>query len=236
MAEGPTEKKDTWWVAEKQLWYVCAVGGLISFGVGVGGLLLGWSLVAIGWAAKLNQIGITQIGVAVLVGLFLTNFLATRLREFVLLMFIELGHLANQVGSLDEVHPSSSREFCHETRPYVLVGFGFFAVVGLGFFSIVHWSCLNTYSGGLLHVACSSFEPGLFRTLAVMLARLQYAGFGVAGALFSAGLIIELRCSWRQSRLQAAYQNGPLYGLLHPRAEFEDATQENNSGEQKADS
>lgn len=232
MTDGAEDVEEGWWVREQQLWYVCTVGGLIGLAVGSAGLLLGWALIAIGWAAQLNTVGITQVGVAVLVGLLLTNFVADRFKSYVFLIFLGLGRSARLVVVLDEIEPGDARTFCRQTNPVMLVGFAFFSALGIGYFRIARWTCATAFqSGGLLRAACTDFEPGLFRELLVFTARLQFAGLGVSGVLFFGSFLLQFRFAWRRSVLQRLYRRSRVYGWLHPMADFQQQLRESDEGE-----
>ncbi|MDS0261718.1 hypothetical protein NDI56_20145 [Haloarcula sp. S1CR25-12] len=226
---------DEWWVVEQQLWYLSTMGGLIGFSVGIGGLLLSWGLIAVGWAAQLNKIGVTQVGVAVFLSLLLVNIIYHRLRSYAFLIFTGLSRLATLVVNLDQLDAKSSYEFCHESRPILVFGFGWFAAMGLAFFQIGRWTCFRTYSGGPLHIACTSFAPGFYRALTIFFTQLQFAGFGVGGILFVGSFIIEIRCSWRRSRMQQFYHSSSLYTWLHPMAAFRKQLEQTTSKDEDSD-
>lgn len=217
MSGGERVDRERWLLFEVQVWVSCFIGGFIAFAVGTASGFLGIALGAAGIAANLDSFGVSQTILAVIVGLFLTSIVGSRLWGLSVGVFATFAPLAERIFKFAQWDGDGAIELAHEFHPWIFLGSAMFGLPSLTTLVLYSWTCqAASPHGGPTHAVCAGFEPGLFREVLLVFVRLFLSGYGVGGALLLVALVMELRFGWRDSAAQERYQNSFLYGWLHP--------------------
>lgn len=210
--------RTTQYALEQQFWIMGVTTGFTAAALGGGGFFAYFGLLALAGATNVDQVGITGLGITLLVSLVVTRVVAGRLWGYALTTVAGTAtFFGRALLHRDGFAPDEAETFCRDGTPFLAVGLGFFGLLFLGFFLMARWSCPTARpEGGFVTAACVFFEPGPFRGLVLTVVRLTYGSFGVAGMLLTVTSFLELRFLWRDSVLQERYRSSSLYYWLHP--------------------
>lgn len=229
MGEKPVAPEHRWLILEHRLMVMSLAGGIIGMLVGCVTLIVTYALIVLGAAAQLHSFGITQTGMAVLVGILLTGIIYSRMRSFAASMMFGFARTLGLLPKILNLDRDDELEMARETNLWLLLGSGLFAWTGLGVFYGLTLTCTENTA----FTICAWFEPGPFQELLLFLWRLQLAGFGVSGVLFLVACLVQLRNLWRDSRAQKSYHESSIFEWLQPMQVLKQDLRNDNESKEK---
>jgi hypothetical protein len=212
----------THYIAEQQFWFIATAVGFILAAFSSSLLFIWFGLQVLGLTTNIAQLGVTGIGVALIVSILLTRIIANRLLKLGMATISSIALIfSNGLLSLDNLDPEEAEGFCTTGHPFLAFAFPIFGAIFIGGFKIIRWTCDTARpEGGVTHATCVWYEPSLFREVLLEIIRLMGGGLGIAGLFLFAAFVLELKFLWRDSVFQVRYQSSPLYDWLHPMNSF----------------